>query len=485
MENSQYKILIVDDEQDYCDVMKMIFLAKGYYVDTCNNGMEALKKIEGYKYDVVLTDLMMPEMDGSELLCEIKKNHNEIKVIIMTAYGTIEKAVEAIKHGAYTYVTKGDNPEALLNEIEALRIKREEEIRLNKFELESTTGEKRTLISDYILETSSSKYERTLNIAERAARSNANILILGESGSGKEVISRFIHEKSNRSKMPFIEINCHSIPETMIESELFGHEKGAFTGAQNKRVGRVESSNKGTLFLDEIGDIPMITQTKLLTVLENKKISRLGSNVEIDVDFRLITATNKNLEIEISEERFREDLFYRLSTIVIEVPPLRERKEDLPRLISHFTNKPAKEIGVKKVTFMDDVMELLLKYDYPGNVRELKNIVERLVIFSKDGIVDIEDSQCIGGGFAKLTAENIRVNHGSSGVVEEPLIVKEEAIAEVTLRELRKEIESKYINNIINTYPNDMNRVAEILGITRRQLLNKIKEYEIIPTESK
>lgn len=440
-------ILIVDDEKDYCDVMELIFTSHGYEVDTCNNGLEALEKMEKKSYDLVLTDLLMPVMDGSELLGEIKNLYPATEVIMMTAYGTIEKAVETMKQGAYSYVTKGDRPEKLLSEIEILSHRKKQD------------GEKAyppgSMEEEFMLQTKSPVFSQVLEMARRAARSNANILILGESGVGKEIIARYIHDKSTRRIMPFVNLNCHSIPETVLESELFGHEKGSFTGATGRRIGRIESAKEGTLFLDEIGGISLTMQTKLLKVIENKIISRVGSNEEIAVDFRLITATNNDLNQDIRDEKFREDLFYRISTIVIKIPALRERKEDLPMFIDYFMQKSQKEMGVSPIRINDKLMQALMNYNYPGNIRELKNIIDRIVIFSENG-----EGRMDPGFFADSSPDE----EGGE-------------FSEKTLRELRKDLESKYIQNILTIYENDMNRAAEVLGITKRQLFNKMTEY--------
>lgn len=456
-----FNILIVDDEQDYCEVLKMIFTSKGYHVDTCTDGFAALKMLDEKQFDLVVTDLIMPEMDGNELLAKIKEKHSSVNVIVSTAYGTVEKAVESMKYGAYTCVTKGDNPESLLIEIEGLYAEAFEK-----------TGEKPKtekgheaddILGEFMLITRNPAYAKTLAMAEKAAKSNANILILGESGSGKDVLTRFIHSKSNRRNNVFMDLNCHAIAENVLESELFGHEKGSFTGAAAKRVGRFEAADHGTLFLDEIGDISLTMQAKLLKVLENKTICRMGSNEETKVDFRLITATNKHLEEEIAAGRFREDLFYRLSTIIITVPPLRERKEDLPLLIDYFVSMISREMGIEKLSISADVMASLLEYDYPGNIRELKNKIERLVVFAEDGIVHSE-----GENTQIRPEEYVTFPHGNM-----PSGTK----ADRTLKELRKELESKYIKSVLDECQHDMNRASEILGITRRQLLNKITEY--------
>ncbi|MBN7773037.1 sigma-54-dependent transcriptional regulator [Clostridium aminobutyricum] len=457
-----FNILIVDDEQDYCEVLKMIFTSKGYHVDTCIDGFAALKMLEEKQFDLVVTDLIMPEMDGNELLAKIKEKYPNVNVIVSTAYGTVEKAVESMKNGAYTCVTKGDSPESLLIEIEGLyaeTLERAEEKQKNG----KPVHEADDILGEFMLITRNPAYAKTLAMAEKAAKSNANILILGESGSGKDVLTRYIHSKSNRRNNVFMDLNCHAIAENVLESELFGHEKGSFTGAAAKRVGRFEAADHGTLFLDEIGDISLTMQAKLLKVLENKTICRMGSNEETKVDFRLITATNKNLEEEIASGRFREDLFYRLSTIIITVPPLRERKEDLPLLIDYFVSMIGREMEVEKLAISSDVMASLLEYNYPGNIRELKNKIERLVVFAEDGVIRAE-----GEKLQVKPEDYITLPH--SNLTSEPKLDR-------TLKELRKELESKYIKSVLDECRHDMNRASEILGITRRQLLNKITEY--------
>ncbi len=452
--NEKLKILVVDDEPDYCDVMKMIFTSHGYGVDVCNNGVEALEKIKIRAYDLVLTDLMMPQMDGTELLQQIKSAHPETHVIMMTAYGTIENAVDTMKMGAYTYVTKGDNPEKLITEIRLL----EENLAQKKEGQEAASmGEEGGKSGHYLLDSNSRKFKTVLDMARKAAKSNANVLLLGESGSGKEVLAKYIHDNSSRRNKRFVNLNCHSIPETMLESELFGHEKGSFTGAVATRVGRIESADYGTLFLDEIGGTSISLQTKLLKVIENKTISRVGSNQERPVDFRLITATHNQLEEDIRKERFRADLFYRISTIVIKVPALRHRKEDLPLLIDYLLKRNQQETGKSPVKISEALMDTLLRYDYPGNIRELKNIIDRLLVFSENG----ENPE----------PESLLLH--SSPTQQDP------AYDEKTLRQVRKEMESKYILSLVETYQGDCNQISEILGITRRQLWNKLTEYGI------
>lgn len=457
MINTIFNILVVDDEQDYCDVLKMILQSKGYQVTTCNSGSEALELMGKSDYDLVVTDLMMPGMNGDVLMQYIKRKGIPVEVIIMTAYGTIEKAVQAMKDGAYTYITKGTDPEELILEI--ARLSEEKRLKMDNSLL-------RDMISSrgYMLDSRSPKFRQVLALAERAAKSEASILILGESGTGKEVLASHIHDLSNRKDNNFLELNCQALSESILESELFGHEKGSFTGAAQRRIGLFEAANHGTLFLDEIGGISMNLQGKLLKAIENKQIYRLGSNVPIDVDFRLITATNRNLHKDMQEEQFRSDLFYRISTIVLELPPLNQRREDIPLFIDYFLKKYEIETAKPVVSMSEGVKEFLHNYNYPGNIRELKNIIERLVVLSDNGYISEE---CLPPDIMNAASKAEIAVQEESGISSKDL----------SLKELRSDIEKKYIVNLMQKYPNNLDKVAEVLAITRRQLFNKLVEY--------
>lgn len=447
------RILVVDDELDYCEVLKMILESNGYTAETCSNGQEALKLLEESSFDIVISDLNMPVMDGYELLREIKRREYDTEVLMLTAFGTIEKAVETMKAGAYSYVTKGNDPEELLIEIRKIKDMRAAAMK-NRILEDRVRG-------DHMLESRNAKFRRMLVLAERAAASESNILILGESGSGKEVLASFIHQKSSRSKANLLELNCQALSESILESELFGHEKGAFTGASQKRIGLFEAAHGGTLFLDEIGGVSMGLQAKLLKAIENKTIYRMGSNTPITVDFRLITATNRNLKQDMDNDLFRSDLFYRISTIVIELPPLRERPEDIPLFIDYFIDKYAREMKKDNVEINDRVRELLINYDYPGNVRELKNIVERCMVLSEHGEIKEEylPSDIVSGGRVGTCRNVFETDYTES------------------LRDYRSKAEKAYIEGLLARYPNDMNKVADILSISRRQLFNKLVEF--------
>jgi len=440
----------------------MILLEEEYRVTTCSNGKEALKLLEKDDYDLVVTDLMMPYMNGDELLHEIKKSKPSTEVIIMTAYGTIEKAVATMKEGAYTYITKGSAPEELIFEIKRLSNSKQ-------LEIENALLRKQTYGKGYMLESKDLAFAKVLALAERAAASDSNILIFGESGSGKEVLATHIHNYSKRKAKNFLELNCQALSESILESELFGHERGAFTGAMQKRIGLFEGAQNGTLFLDEIGGITPNLQGKLLKTIENKQIYRLGNNTPIDVDFRLISATNRNLYNDMKEGQFRSDLFYRISTIVLEIPPLRERKEDIALFIDYFMEKYQNESNKRITSMSKGVENFLFSYTYPGNVRELKNIIERLVVLSEGGYVG-ED--CLPpefqGSISPQSSEPKTAPPRPKDMINEP-----------SLRDLRKELEKEYIESLLSKYPQDLDRVALILDITRRQLFNKLVEYDL------
>lgn len=450
--NEDLKILVVDDEAAHCDVLAMVLQAEGYSVTQCIRSKEVLELLKSEDYDLIVSDLIMPEMDGITLLKAVKAVKPDINFIILTAYGTIENAVKAMKQGAFTYVIKGSDPEELLKEIE--NIKKLLQIQKKEIsESDSPSGE-------YMLSTKSKAFADVLNIAAKAAKSDANILLLGESGAGKEVIAQYIHKGSNRCKNQFYATNCHTFSDSLLESELFGHEKGSFTGAATTRIGRFEAAQAGTLFLDEIGDVPLSTQAKLLRAIETKTINRIGSNSDIRVDFRLISATNKDLEKEIKEGRFREDLFYRLSTIIIQIPPLRHRKEDLPELIRYFLNKVRISLGFEKIIMDDEVMAFLMRYHYPGNIRELKNMIERMAVLSDDG---------------KISADSISnlVYRSESGELEELFEGNR------SLKDIRRGVESKYIQNALKKNLFNITKTAKELDISTRHLFNKISEYGI------
>lgn len=449
-----YRILIVDDEAEYQKVVSLILGGAGYHTSTCSNGSEALQFVREHEIHLVITDLRMPEMDGEKLIRELTAMNPEIDIIVMTAYGSIESAVDTIKFGAKDYFVKS-------NDLEELIIKVERLAKLRRLEEKSNILLRNQNSENVFLQSKNENYLRLLEFCDRTADTNINILLLGESGVGKEVFANYIHSRGKRSKEPFVPINCQAFPEGVIESELFGHEKGAFTGAVGKRIGKFEEANFGTLFLDEICDLPVSMQGKLLRVLESRRVERIGSNKSIDLDVRLISATNKVPEDEITSGRFREDLLYRINTLTMVIPPVRERKEDLEGLIDFFLRKIEMEQKKKIVRIEDRVMDVLLHYDYPGNVRELKNIIERMVALSTDGTITVSDLPV-----------SLHTAAAAGGVsVDQNL----------TLKEARTAFEKQYIEQKLHEAGGNVTRCASLLGITSRQLWNKISEYKIEP----
>lgn len=446
---SDFSILLVDDEPDFIELLKIILNKKGYRVFTALNGKEAIKVINSEMLDVVLTDMMMNGLSGLDLLEYIQKEQLDLYSIVLTAYGSVENAVEAMKKGAFSYFIKSNDPQELIFELE--KIKKLKDLSRENARLKSTT-----FVQDYVLDSKNAKFQSIIKYAEKVAITDANVLILGESGVGKEILARYIHDYSHRSQAVFMAVNCFSFSETMLEAELYGHEKGSFTGSTQMRIGRFEASHLGTLFLDEVADIPLSAQTKMLRNIERKEIERIGSNKTINVDFRLITATNKSLKEEMALRNFREDLYYRISTVVLEIPPLRERKEDLPLLIDYFLSKARVELK-KNVTKVDEpLMQILMNYNYPGNVRELKNIMERLVVLSEGQTIKLED----------VSPYDI-------------FSVKPKACVGKSLKAIRQSAEHAHIVNVLETNAYNMEKAAMILDISVRQLYNKMKEYKI------
>ncbi len=443
-----FKILVVDDEEEFRDVYRIILEDKGYDINEASSGEKCLSMLENDDFDLVITDLKMVGMDGIELLKSIKEKQHGCDVIIVTGFGTVDSAVNAMKHGAFSYFIKGSDPEVLLKEIEKL-------VRIKSLEINNKFIRDQLINFEYLLESNNDKFKNMLKIAEKAAISNSNILILGESGTGKEVVAKYIHKTSKRNNENFVAVNCQVFSEGVLESELFGHEKGAFTGAIEKRIGRFEEADGGTLFLDEIGELSLNTQVKLLRVLESRTFERIGSNKNIAADIRLISATNRKLSEEIKAGKFREDLFYRINTITIEVPPLKDRKEDIPILIDFFLAQAQKEMKKKINKIESGLMELLVVYDYPGNIRELKNIIERLVVLSDDGVIKKADLPDL-----KL------FNYEENSEIR-------------SLKDVRQIAEIKYIKYVLDKCNGNISESARLMDISRRQLFNKLVEYGI------
>lgn len=436
------KVLVVDDESIVRESLHDWLSGAGYKVDIADSGEKALQIIKQKKIKIMLADLIMPGMDGIELMKKAREIVPSISTVIITAHGTIQTAITAIREGAYDYIEKPFCPEKvehLVNNLAEHHDLIEENISLrqrikDRFHFEGIIAK-------------SHKMMKIIELIKTVASTSATVLITGETGTGKEIAARAIHHQSQRRNKPFIATSCAALPESLLESELFGHEKGAFTGAVEKKKGKFEAGDKGTLFLDEIGEINANIQIHLLRALEEKKITRVGGNEEIDVDVRVITATNKDLKTLVKQGNFREDLYYRLKVVTINLPPLKDRKEDILPLAEHFLKKYSEENNKGDKTFSPEVVEFMLNYSWPGNVRELENMIEHSVILSKDNTITM----------VELPQDIIH-----------PSPTEEKTIEAVT---------RNHILNVLEETRGNVSKAAEILGIRRMTLYNKLKKY--------
>jgi DNA-binding NtrC family response regulator len=449
------KILIAEDEKAQRELLEGFLKKEGFSVEAASNGRQAIEKIERDFFDIAFLDYKMPELDGLQTLREIRKRFPDLPVVMMTAYGTVETAVASMKEGALDYLTKPIDLEELLLIIQKV-LERSTLIRENK-DLKTRLQERYTFQNIIY---GGPKMEEVMGLIARVAPSQTTVLIRGESGAGKELIANAIHYASTRSEKPFVKMSCSAIPETLLESELFGHEKGAFTGAIQKRIGRFEEADSGTLFLDEIGELSPSTQVKLLRILQEKEFQRLGSNLNLKTDVRIITATHRNLEEAMRKGLFREDLYYRLNVISIHLPPLRERKEDIPLLIDHFLKKYS-ELNQKKIQDLSkEARILLLRHSYPGNVRELENLIERAVVLCRGEVITTQDLPF----------------HLQEGPSEKQWEVSGKT---KTLPDSLEEIERDLIVKALRQHQGVQTRAAESIGISERVLRYKIKKYGI------
>ncbi|MBW2066348.1 MAG: sigma-54-dependent Fis family transcriptional regulator [Deltaproteobacteria bacterium] len=444
-------ILLVDDEESILQSLRGILSDEGFEVLCAKSGMEALQRVEETLPDLVLLDIWMPDMDGIETLVKIKENYPALQVLMMSGHGTIETAVKATKLGAYDFIEKPLSLEKVLLSINNA---------LDYYRLEEELNLLRAKERDKYRITGNSKAIREVKEQIRiVAPTNAWVLISGENGTGKELVAHTIHRLSKRSHKPMIEVNCAAIPEELIESELFGHEKGAFTGADSMKKGKFDLAHEGTLFLDEIGDMSLKAQSKTLRILEEQKFERVGGSRTIHVDVRVIAATNKDLEAEIKKGTFRDDLYFRLNVIPIRVPPLRERVEDIPELINEFLREIARNTNLDQKEFSEESIELLKKYHWPGNVRELKNLVERMVIMTRDSIIRARDIP---------TPYNLE-----SGLKDD----LESSLMASSYKEAKARFERAFIAKKLKEFKGNVSQTAEAIGIERSNLHKKIKAY--------
>jgi DNA-binding NtrC family response regulator len=454
------EILVVDDELSIIEVLKALLAKGGHKVTTASTGDQALKLLKENLYDLMITDVRLPGIDGISLLPKAKELQSELAVIVMTAYAEVENAVSAMKNGAFDYITKPFKFDELMLTIERA-LSYETALAENKFL-------KTTLHTKYHFDCLVGDSEPMLKIyrlIEKVARTNTTALILGESGTGKELIARALHKSSPRNSSPLVKVNCAAMPETLLESELFGYVKGAFTGANTNKKGLFETAHGGTIFLDEIGSIPMPMQMTLLRVLQEKEIRHVGGTEDINVDVRVIAATNENLEEKVAKGEFREDLYFRLSVIPVKLPPLRERKKDIPMLAMHFLAEFEKENNTK-IRISSEAMNMLSAYDWPGNIRELENNIKRMATLNDSGEIDITD----------LPPE-LKTNAGilTSGIFTSARIQSSDNPS-LPLKKHMKLIEKKYIKEVVDKHDGNKEKAAEALDISLATLYRKIEK---------
>ena len=452
---STNRILLIDDEENFRHMLSVILKKRGYDVEAASNGMDGLKKVDTGSYDTVLCDIRMPQMDGLEFLQEAQKAGCESTIIMMSAYGTLDTAIEAMKLGAYDYISKPFKPDEIILTLK----KAEERERLRRENLFL----KKEVQKEYSFENIISKNERMRQIfdtIQKVAKYKSTILIAGESGTGKELVAKAIHFNSDRSDHPFIPVNCGAIPENLLESELFGHTKGSFTNAVRTKKGLFEEADGGTMFLDEIGELPFQLQVKLLRVLQDGEIRRIGESKAIRIDVRIIAATIKDLDKEVREGKFRDDLFYRLNVLPIKIPPLRDRKEDISILVDHFIQKYSRELNKPIEGITPEALNCLLNYNWNGNVRELENVIERAIVLTESNRIQVEN--------LPIEIQNPKEESRFSLLNDE-----------VSIKKASRYLEIDLIKKALNKTKGNHTHAAKLLEISHRALLYKIKEYGI------
>ncbi|MGI6456992.1 MAG: sigma-54-dependent transcriptional regulator [bacterium] len=449
-------VLVVDDERGMCHILRRLLSDQGYTVYTALNAAGALEIIDTEDIDAALIDIRMPGMDGLDLLNRMSEVSADTSVVMMTAYGTIETAVKAMKRGAYDYITKPFNNDEVLHII-GNAIERKRLIDRNRY-LTEALGEVEGLEG---MVGNSRPMQELYRLIERVAPTDSTVLILGESGTGKELVARALHARSTRRDEKCIAINCGALPRELIESELFGHEKGAFSGAHQRKMGLIESANAGTLFLDEIGDLPMDLQVKILRVIEQKEVRRIGSLESKSVDVRIIAATNRDLRDDIQEGKFREDLFYRLSILELHLPPLRTRKEDIPQLVDYFISRFNQKMNRAITGISPEALRILMDYHYPGNVRELENVIQRAMVLRDQGVIELSD----------LPANLSAVQQLPATAFIDP--------SQLSFQKAREAFEHRYLEQLLKINNSNVTQSATMAGMSRRHLQELMKKYNL------
>ena len=451
------KILVIDDEENFRHMLSVILKREKYDVETAPNGEEGLRKLSATPFDQVLCDIRMPQMDGMEFLKETQKKGVETTIIMMSAYGTVDSAIEAMKSGAYDYISKPFKPDEII-----LTLKKAEERERLRKENERLKKEVRKEYSFKNIVSKNEAMQKIFEVIMKVAQYKSTILITGESGTGKELIARALHYNSDRTEGAFVPVNCGAIPENLLESELFGHVKGAFTDAIRTKKGLFEEADEGSLFLDEIGELPAQLQVKLLRVLQDGEIRRVGESKSIQINVRIIAATVKDLIKEVNEGRFREDLFYRLNVLPIHVPPLRERREDIPLLVDHFVGKYSQSMNKNVTGIGTKALEMLMNYTWNGNVRELENSIERAIVLTDKDQIEPEN--------LPLEIQNYKGQVLPAQVAQE----------EYSIKKASKLLEMDLIQKALTKTKGNHTHAARLLEISHRALLYKIKEYGIV-----
>ena len=453
---AQRTILVADDDASIRSLLKQLLSDEGYSVVEATTGTEVVEKVKDTNPDLVIMDVRMPELDGIEALPKVKQASPKTSVLIMTAFGSSNAAIKAMELGAFDYITKPFELDKISH-----TVKRVIEYRDLTSEVQVLRDEISSLVQTERIVGNSPAMQEVYKTVGKVAKADATVLITGESGTGKELVAEALHYNSNRRSGPIVKVSCAALPETLLEAELFGHEKGSFTGAMTQRRGRFEMADKGTIFLDEIGEMSLPMQTKLLRVLQERKIERVGSSLPIKVDIRIICATNKDLQRQVEQQKFRDDLFYRLNVINIHMPPLRDRKEDIPALVEHFLAKHRYSATAQPAAISEEALKRLMEYEWPGNVRELENVVERAVVLSRGQIITSRELP-----FGDHEGDGHEEEGGDEVSVEKSFFKKSVA-----------QFEKDLIMKALRDANGNRSKAAEMLGIYRRLLYAKIKEY--------